>query len=113
MNSASSSQPDDSLIKPSSAMSSMNNNLLVMNSDSDSCSSSQKSEPLASTTTNIKKIEIGSQSLEKEDKQRVNTVRTQFYALNEKFEQLLKFKPLLKVHLMQTEMHMPASYNIF
>jgi hypothetical protein len=33
--------------------------------------------------------------------------------LNEKFEKLLKFKPLLKIHLMQTEMHMPASYNIF
>jgi predicted enzyme involved in methoxymalonyl-ACP biosynthesis len=72
-----------------------------------------KSMPLSSI--NIKKVEIegDSQSLEKEDKQRISNVRTQFYSLNEKFEKLLKFKPLLKIHLMQTEMHMPASYNIF
>jgi hypothetical protein len=38
-------------------------------------------------------------SLEKEDKIKVNAVRTHFYALNEKFEQLLKFKPIRKLHL--------------
>jgi hypothetical protein len=59
-----------------------------------------KSMPLSSI--NIKKVEIegDSQSLEKEDKQRISNVRTQFYSLNEKFEKLLKFKPLLKIHLM-------------
>jgi hypothetical protein len=67
--------------------------------------------PPASST--IKKIDYEGHSLEKEDKHRVNTVRTSFYALNEKFEQLLKFKPIRKLHLWQTEMNMPASYNIF
>jgi hypothetical protein len=36
--------------------------------------------------SNIKKIEDEGTSLEKEDKIKVNVVRTQFYALNERFE---------------------------
>jgi hypothetical protein len=56
----------------------------------------------------------GEQSLlEKQDKIRVNQSRTAFYQLNEKFEQLLQFKPIRKVHLWRTEMDMQATYNIF
>ena len=98
----------------------LNSNLLL---EVDSDSSSQKSSECQKGCDNsaearlgvssIKKIDDEGSSLEKEDKVRVNTVRTQFYALNERFEQLLKFKPIRKLHLWQTEMNMPASYNIF
>ena len=42
-------------------------------------------------------LEGGAHELEKQDKQRVQSVRTQFYQLNEKFEQFLKFKPIRKL----------------
>ncbi len=53
------------------------------------------------------------QNLEKEDKIRVNGVRTSFYVINERFEQLLRFKPITKLHLWQTELNLVSSYNIF
>lgn len=54
-----------------------------------------------------------SSSLEKEDKKRVNVIRTDFYQLNEKFEQLLKFKPLKQLQLWTLEYNLMASYHIF
>lgn len=51
--------------------------------------------------------------LEKEDKKRVSIIRTKFYSLNEKFEQLLKFKPIRKLQLWSVEINLPATYNIF
>jgi len=41
--------------------------------------------------------EEGAESLEKEDKKRIAIVRTRFYALNERFEVLLRFKPIRKM----------------
>ena len=78
-----------------------------------SCCSRTKNNAQQCLVSNIKKLDDESASLEKEDKIRVNTARTQFYTLNERFEQLLKFKPIRKLHLWQTEMSMPAAYNIF
>lgn len=101
------------LIKPS-----LNKDLLL---EVDSDTSSQKSLSddkmtppcLTGGVSNIKKTEDEGASLEKEDKLKVNAVRTQFYALNERFEQLLKFKPIRKLHLWHTEMNLESTYNIF
>jgi hypothetical protein len=43
----------------------------------------------------------------------VATVRTAFYQLNERFEQLLKFKPIRKLSLWQTEMDLQQAYAVF
>jgi reverse gyrase len=100
----------------------MNKNLLL-EVDSDSCSMKSDSDQIKQTTpldsclsenvTTIQKVDVEVQNLEKEDKIRVNTVRTSFYAINERFEQLLKFKPISKLHLWETELNLISSYNIF
>lgn len=100
-----STQSDLLKLKPSSAL----NKDLLLEVDSDSCSSKQSESDEIKTTqclntknvqaSNIQKVDVEVQNLEKEDKIRVNGVRTQFYALNERFEQLLRFKPLTKLHL--------------
>jgi len=46
---------------------------------------------------------------EKEDRSRLGTVRTLFYNLNERFEHLLKFKPIRKINLWSVEMNIEAS----
>jgi hypothetical protein len=42
------------------------------------------------------------QKLETEDRTRLNQVRSVFYQLNERFEQLLKFKPVRSVKIYKT-----------
>ena len=42
----------------------------------------------------------------------MNNVRTIFYQLNERFEQLLKFKPIKKVETWTTELNMDAAYAL-
>ena len=77
---------DQKPIKPN-----LNKDLLL---EVDSDTSSQKSlsedkiapQCLTGSVSNIKKIDDEGTSLEKEDKLKVNVVRTQFYALNERFE---------------------------
>jgi hypothetical protein len=57
--------------------------------------------------------EFDSNSLEKEDKKRVNNIRTKFYQLNEKFEQFLKFRPMKRLHLWYLNFEMSALYGVF
>ena len=49
-------------------------------------------------------MECDVQRREKDDKNRLTNVKSLFFQLNEKFEQLLKFKGLTSVQLWQTEM---------
>lgn len=49
---------------------------------------------------------------EKEDRSRLATVRTQFYNLNERFEHLLKFKPIRKINLWSVEMNIEAAQAV-
>ena len=49
---------------------------------------------------------------EKEDRDRLNTVRSLFYNLNERFEQLLKYKPIRSVNIWNTEMNVEAAYDM-
>jgi hypothetical protein len=49
---------------------------------------------------------------EKEDRDKLNSVRTIFYQINERFEQLLKFRPLRKVESMRVEMDLEAAYSL-
>ena len=127
--SATNPQKDTAIVEPFTLIIEMPQKLtlnkdLLLEVDSDS--SSQKSIGLLSSTedknassltinrvSNIKKIEDEGSSLEKEDKIKINAVRTQFYALNERFEQLLKFKPIRKLNLWSTEMNLEAAYQIF
>ena len=53
------------------------------------------------------------ESIEKEDRRKVQNIRTRFYQLNERFEHILKFQPIRKLQMWQTEMNLDASYNIF
>ncbi|CDW71274.1 kelch motif family protein [Stylonychia lemnae] len=111
---------------------SLNNNLgkdLLIEIDSDTCSQksdtdlgkismqnlcNNSSSNSSLMISDIKNIEAGEvESLEKEDKIRVNQVRTQFYSINERFEQLLKFKSVSKIQLWQTELNLNQTYNIF
>lgn len=52
------------------------------------------------------------QQREKEDRTRLNSVRTLFYQLNERFEQLLKFKPIRSVNTWAAEMNIEAAYSM-
>eukprot|EP00347_Sterkiella_histriomuscorum_P014492 403360670 len=62
----------------------------------------------------LQKVDVGEiESLEQEDKTRVNQVRNQFYSINQKFEQLLKFKSIQKINLWQTELNLEQTYNVF
>jgi hypothetical protein len=57
-------------------------------------------------------ISCSVQQREKEDRARLNSIRTLFYQLNERFEQLLKFKPIRKVNIWSTEMNLEAAYSM-
>lgn len=57
-------------------------------------------------------ISCNVQLREKEDRARLNNVRTIFYQLNERFEQLLKFKPIKKVETWSTELNMDAAFGL-
>lgn len=52
------------------------------------------------------------QKLEAEDRTRLNQVRSVFYHLNERFEQLLKFKPVRSVKSYKTSMNLDAAYEM-
>lgn len=86
--------------------------------DSDSCSQSSdqiKQSPSLgeSLPSDLQKVDEEVQNLEKEDKQRLGAVRSLFYALNERFEQLLRFKVFSRLRLFQTELNMAATYRVF
>lgn len=69
---------------------------------------------MSDISKNSSNSDYGSSSaLEKEDMKKVNNVRTKFYALNEKFEHLLKFKPIKKLQLWHVEFNLASSYHIF
>ena len=53
------------------------------------------------------------QNYQKEDRKKVNQIRTQFYSLNEEFEQLLKFKPISSFNKWSLEFNLLSIYNIF
>ncbi len=52
------------------------------------------------------------QKRESEDRNRLNQVRAVFYQLNERFEQLLKFKSFRSVNLYKTQMNLDAAYEM-
>ncbi len=60
----------------------------------------------------VDKLSNSVQQREKEDRDKLNAVRTLFYSLNERFEQLLKFKPIRKVQVWETEMNLEAAYSM-
>lgn len=60
----------------------------------------------------IEELKTNVQRREKEDRDRLNGVRSLFYTLNERFEQLLKFKPIRSVNLWSTEMNVEAAYGM-
>jgi hypothetical protein len=57
-------------------------------------------------------ISCNVQQREKEDREKLNSVRTIFYQLNERFEQLLKFRPLRKVETWTATMNVDAAYEV-
>ncbi len=67
---------------------------LLLEVDSDSCSQKSESDQMKQSMSSndltppasIQKVDVEVQNLEKEDKIRVNGVRTSFYAINERFE---------------------------
>lgn len=56
---------------------------------------------------------LSTKNLEKEDKKRILAARSRFYSLNEKFEQLLQFKPIRKLTMWQVEIDLTAAYQVF
>ena len=77
--------------------------------------SQKRREEAACPNSDIRKIieKDDESTLEKEDKKRIMATRSMFYSLNEKFEQLLKFKPIRKLQLWQVEVNLAAAYTMF
>ena len=58
----------------------------------------------------MEEVSTNVQQREKEDRARLNSVRTLFYQLNERFEQLLKYKPISQVNVWEAEMNLEAAH---
>jgi len=105
---------------------------VVDGSSSDECNSQKSSGSYAGSQAGIKitlgadavsaikradeeeaeEISCSVQMREKEDRSRLAGVRTLFYSLNERFEHLLKFKPIRKVNLWSVEMNVEVAQGV-
>jgi len=61
----------------------------------------------------VEEVNSSVQKREKEDMERFNSVRNVFYKLNERFDQLLKFKPIRSVNIWSTDMNLESAYEMF
>lgn len=84
-----------------------NSNDVSKSNASDEGSSSNEKEIVSSLNKQMLTVEL------KEDRKRVNAVRTQFYALNEQFERMLNFKPISRIQLWTLEFDVAATYQVF
>ena len=81
--------------------------------DSDSSDLMKQLSEQCVASADLQRVDEEVQGLEQEDKARISAARSHFYGLNERFEQLLKFKPLARVRLSQTELDLAAAQGVF